>query len=85
MRTGIRITTCRAQIGRLEADNQALTKELASIEEQEKDTLRGEKNRFSDNVRKTVMQLQGDGNVPAGKCSKVIQLIREFLFYVLFN
>ena len=33
-----RITTCRAKIGRLEADNQALTKELASIQEQEKDT-----------------------------------------------
>ena len=80
-----RITTCRAKIGRLEADNQALTKELASIQEQEKDTLRGEKNRFSDNVRKTVMQLQGDGNVPAGKCSKVIQIIAENLFKTTFD
>ncbi|KAL8572085.1 hypothetical protein ACOMHN_031042 [Nucella lapillus] len=42
----------------------------------------GEKNRYSDSVRKTVMALQADANVAASQCGKVISIVGQHLFNV---
>ena len=41
--------------------------------------------RFKDNLRRTVMQLQSDCNVPAGKCSSVIKVVADGLFGVKYE
>ena len=47
--------------------------------------LRQDKNRFSDQVRQTVIALQGDGNVPATKCNFVIRTVAEQIFGVKYG
>ena len=44
-----------------------------------------ENNRFSDAVRKTVLELQGDANVPASRCSAVIKIVSANMFNQHFN
>lgn len=39
-----------------------------------------DKNRFSDDVRRTVLELQGEGNVAASKCNFIIRTVAEHLF-----
>ncbi|GFN90859.1 hypothetical protein PoB_001736500 [Plakobranchus ocellatus] len=39
-----------------------------------------ELNRYSSNVRKTVLALQGEGNVAASKCSTVLKIVAKHLF-----
>ena len=45
----------------------------------------GENNRFTDQMRKTIMHLQSNGNVSAGKCGEVIQVVADQLFDVHFT
>ena len=42
--------------------------------------VRHENNRFSDEIRKTVLQLQGEANIPASRCSAVIKIVAENMF-----
>ena len=43
-------------------------------------TFREEKNCFSDATRQTLIELQGDGSVPASKCKTVIKAVAKHLF-----
>ena len=61
--------------------------ELNSLHAKEKITLplREEKNHFSDSIRQTLIQLQGDDSVPASKCSAVIRTVSKHLFSTDFH
>ena len=42
--------------------------------------MRTDKNRFTDSVRRTLWDLQAEGNVPATKCKSVIKTVAKHLF-----
>ena len=56
--------------------------ELSKVERTKPQTRCHENNRFSDDLRKTVMQLQSDCNVPASQCSSVVKCVAKNLFGV---
>lgn len=59
-------------------------KELSSIHTEEVGTFQPvkekEKNCFSDSMRRTLVELQGIGNVSASKCGEVIKTVAKHLF-----
>ena len=74
------------KIAYLERENERLKKENNHLNEVIKDqrplikTRLPENNRFSDEMRQTVITLQGKGQVPASRCAEVIQIVGENLF-----
>ena len=65
-----------------ELDDVKMTAEiLLGSEEDKKPVLKANtKNAFSDDVRLTFMALQGEANVSASNCSKVVNIVSKFLY-----
>ena len=78
-------TCCEIYGGRHKLEEEKTTKlalqELMSQEvhdhAQDRQETRTEKNRYTDSIRKTVMKLQGEGNVLATRCSQVIKIVAQ--------
>ncbi|XP_070191321.1 uncharacterized protein [Littorina saxatilis] len=52
---------------------------------QEVTTRLPEHNQFTDDVRKTMIQLQGEANVPASKCRQVVDIVARNIFHETFE
>ena len=66
---------------RLKNEIQALHEELIVASGHLTETrVKHESNRFTDEIRKTVLQLQAEANVPASKCAAVIRIVSGTLY-----
>ena len=75
------------QLDKVQRRNAALVQEnLALLQEDRPVTIQTtvprENNRFSDEIRRTVLTLQAEGNVPATRCADVIRIVSSTLFNV---
>ena len=71
----------RQENERLHENICALTEELSHKDCRPFETrVKHDCNRFSDEIRKTVLRLQGEANVPASMCSAVISIVTDCLF-----
>lgn len=60
---------------------QELNAELHNVAPRQVQTRTG-KNRFTDKIRKALLQLQSEANVPSSQCSTVIQIVSKHVFDV---
>ena len=81
------VRRARSRIALLTEANDQLKKEIQELQLAAQTDIpqlqtRGANNRFSDDMRCTVLQLQGSANVPATQCARVIQIVAKTLFGV---
>ncbi|KAL8594767.1 hypothetical protein ACOMHN_047485 [Nucella lapillus] len=90
-RTRVQTSKLKAAVIKTEWQNEELKQEVqelrqivsaTTVEGLKAELRAGEKNRYSDSVRKTVMALQADANVAASQCGKVISIVGQHLFNV---
>ena len=77
----------KSQLHKLEEENDVLQNDIPAEpmgERMQPELKCRDHNRFNDNLRKTVMQLQSECNVPASKCASVIKVVANSLFGVLY-
>ena len=77
----------KTKLQKLQVEHNALQDHVQiEPEAQQQPQLRCRQNfRFNDSLRRTVMQLQSECNVPAGKCSSVIKVVADSLFGVQYE
>ena len=77
----------KTKLHKLQAEHSALQDHVQTEpEDQQQPQLRCRQNFcYNDNLRRTVMQLLNECNVPAGKCSSVIKVVADSLFGVQYE
>ena len=82
----VSLSRSRKRVGDCELEKEKLEDELEQLRQQRsKPKTKAEKNRYHDDVRKTIFTLQSEGNVPASKCTFAIKTVAKHLFNTHFD